>query len=338
MDLQLFYRDTEQADAWMAKQEAFLSNEDLGDSLDSVEALIKKHEDFDKSLAAQDEKIKALDEFAGKLIEGEHYAADDVAQRRLSLLERRSILLDKSAQRRQTLEDAYRLQQFERDCDETKGWIFEKLKFATDDNYLDPTNLNGKVQKHQNFEQELNANKTRMDELVSTGEELIEREHYATDRIRSRTDEILSLWSSLAHASDKKGAKLQEASQQQQFNRTVEDIELWLSEVEGQLMSEDYGKDLTSVQNLQKKHALLEADVASHSDRIESIAQAAENFVSSGHFDADNIKAKQDQLQGRYSALQRPMSIRKQRLLDSLQVMTIIPPPLPILFLTLSLL
>lgn len=320
MDLQLFYRDTEQADAWMAKQEAFLANEDLGDSLDSVEALSKKHEDFDKSLAAQDEKIKALDEFAGKLVEGEHYAADDVAQRRQMLLERRSVLLDRSAHRRQRLEDAYRLQQFERDCDETKGWIFEKLKFATDDSYLDPTNLNGKVQKHQNFEQELNANKTRMDELVSTGQELMESEHYASDRIHSRAEEIMSLWESLAHASDKKGAKLQEASQQQQFNRTVEDIELWLSEVEGQLMSEDYGKDLTSVQNLQKKHALLEADVGSHSDRIEAINQAAENFISSGHFDADNIKTKQDQLQNRYSALQKPMSIRKQRLLDSLQV------------------
>lgn len=63
-------------------QEAFLANDDLGDSLDGVEALIKKHEDFEKSLAAQEEKIKALDEFATKLIEGQHYAADDVATRR----------------------------------------------------------------------------------------------------------------------------------------------------------------------------------------------------------------------------------------------------------------
>lgn len=61
-----------------------------------------------------------------------------------------------------------------------------------------------------------------------------------------------------------KGIKLREANQQQQFNRNVEDIELWLYEVEGHLASDDYGKDLTSVQNLQKKHALLEADVAAH--------------------------------------------------------------------------
>ena len=61
-----------------------------------------------------------------------------------------------------------------------------------------------------------------------------------------------------------KGIKLREANQQQQFNRNVEDIELWLYEVEGHLASDDFGKDLTSVQNLQKKHALLEADVAAH--------------------------------------------------------------------------
>ncbi|XP_065209601.1 spectrin alpha chain isoform X2 [Planococcus citri] len=320
MDLQLFYRDTEQADTWMAKQEAFLSNEDLGDSLDSVEALIKKHEDFEKSLAAQEEKIKALDEFATKLIEGQHYAADDVAQRRSMLLERRSALLEKSSERRAVLEDSYRLQQFERDCDETQGWINEKLKFATDDNYLDPTNLNGKVQKHQNFEQELNANKSRMEEITSTGQELIESRHYAASRIQSRMDEIIELWETLVAATEKKGEKLQEASQQQQFNRTVEDIELWLSEIEGQLQSEDYGKDLTSVQNLQKKHALLEADVSSHLDRIESIRAAADEFIQRGHFDADNIRAKQVALCDRYNALQKPMNIRKQKLLDSLQV------------------
>lgn len=41
----------------MSLVQAFLLNEDLGDSLDSVEALLKKHEDFEKSLSAQEEKI-----------------------------------------------------------------------------------------------------------------------------------------------------------------------------------------------------------------------------------------------------------------------------------------
>ncbi|XP_048482065.1 spectrin alpha chain isoform X4 [Plutella xylostella] len=319
MDLQLFYRDTEQADAWMHKQEAFLGNKDVGDSLDSVEALLKKHEDFEKSLAAQEEKIKALDEFATKLIEGQHYAADDVAQRREMLLERRAALLKSSSERRTLLEDAYKYQQFERDCDETKGWINEKLKFATDDSYLDPTNLNGKVQKHGNFEQELQANKPRVDEIAAQGKQLLEQEHFATAQIESRLNELAGLWEALSTASVLKGSKLQEAAQQQQYNRAVEDVELWLGELEGQLLSEDYGKDLTSVQNLQKKHALLEADVGSHAERIDAIRQQADQFIEREHFDADNIKAKRDALVARYAALDKPMAIRKRRLLDSLQ-------------------
>jgi len=37
----------------MAKREALLTGEEVGTTLDTVEALIKKHEDFDKSLQAQ---------------------------------------------------------------------------------------------------------------------------------------------------------------------------------------------------------------------------------------------------------------------------------------------
>ena len=39
-----------------------------------------------------------------------------------------------------------------------------------------------------------------------------------------------------------KGNKLREASEQQQFNRNIEDVDIWLHEIESQLASEDYGK------------------------------------------------------------------------------------------------
>lgn len=54
---QLFNRDCEQAENWMAAREAFLASDDKGDSLDSVEALIKKHEDFDKAINVQVSKM-----------------------------------------------------------------------------------------------------------------------------------------------------------------------------------------------------------------------------------------------------------------------------------------
>uniref|UniRef100_A0A8D3D4X2 Spectrin alpha chain, non-erythrocytic 1 n=1 Tax=Scophthalmus maximus TaxID=52904 RepID=A0A8D3D4X2_SCOMX len=320
MDLQLFYRDTEQVDNWMSKQEAFLLNEDLGDSLDSVEALLKKHEDFEKSLSAQEEKITALDEFATKLIQNNHYAKEDVATRRDALLNRRNALHERAQSRRAALEDSFHLQQFFRDSDELKSWINEKMKTATDEAYKDPSNLQGKVQKHQAFEAELSANQSRIDALQKSGQELLDGKHYASDEVACRMEEVGSQWKKLLEATELKGIKLREANQQQQFNRNVEDIELWLYEVEGHLSSDDYGKDLTSVQNLQKKHALLEADVAAHQDRIDGITIQARQFQEAGHFDADNIRKKQEALVVRYEALREPMAARKQKLSDSLRL------------------
>uniref|UniRef100_A0A8C9XH14 Spectrin alpha, non-erythrocytic 1 n=1 Tax=Sander lucioperca TaxID=283035 RepID=A0A8C9XH14_SANLU len=320
MDLQLFYRDTEQVDNWMSKQEAFLLNEDLGDSLDSVEALLKKHEDFEKSLSAQEEKITALDEFATKLIQNNHYAKEDVATRRDALLSRRNALHERAQSRRAALEDSFHLQQFFRDSDELKSWINEKMKTATDEAYKDPSNLQGKVQKHQAFEAELSANQSRIDALQKSGQELLDGKHYASTEVAGRMEEVSTQWKKLLEATELKGIKLREANQQQQFNRNVEDIELWLYEVEGHLASDDYGKDLTSVQNLQKKHALLEADVAAHQDRIDGITIQARQFQEAGHFDADNIRKKQEALVTRYEALREPMAARKQKLSDSLRL------------------
>ena len=80
--------------------------------------------------------MQALDEFASKLIENEHYAHDDVAGRRDQLLQRRDRLYEAAQLRRHLLEESYKFQTFQRDCDETKSWINEKLKTANDENYL----------------------------------------------------------------------------------------------------------------------------------------------------------------------------------------------------------
>jgi hypothetical protein len=45
----------------------------LQESLDEVEALIKRHEDFESTLFAQDERLNAFSDMSDKLINAGHY-------------------------------------------------------------------------------------------------------------------------------------------------------------------------------------------------------------------------------------------------------------------------
>lgn len=107
----------------------------MGDSLDAVDALIRKQDDFAKSFAAQEDKIKDLNETATKLIGNEHYASDDIEKRKNDVNNRRANIQEKSDKRREILEESRKLQQFEKEADETKAWINEKLMIATDESY-----------------------------------------------------------------------------------------------------------------------------------------------------------------------------------------------------------
>ena len=79
---------------------------------------------------------------------------------------------------------------------------------------------------------------------------------------------IAEQWEFLTQKTTEKSLKLKEANKQRTYIAAVTDLDFWLGEVESLLTSEDSGKDLASVQNLIKKHQLVEADIHAHDDRI----------------------------------------------------------------------
>ena len=125
-----------------------------------------------------------MDETATKLIRGDHYAADEVDTRRKAVLKRRSELLEQATRRRSQLDESHSLQQFLRDTEDAKNWVNEKSKTARDETYKDPSNLEAKIQQHQDFESELLANKGRIDAVSETGSDLMDADHFAMDEIR----------------------------------------------------------------------------------------------------------------------------------------------------------
>ena len=90
---------------------------------------------YSKSLTSMHILLQTIDEFANRLIDSNHYASDEVQERRDGIMQRRQAIEELFHARRQKLEESRKLQQFERDADEVKAWINEKLKIACDESY-----------------------------------------------------------------------------------------------------------------------------------------------------------------------------------------------------------
>jgi spectrin alpha len=264
----------------------------------------------------QEEKIAQLQEFANQLIQSRHYDAPAIAERRAAVLQRWSTLKSALNQRRSKLGESQSLQQFQREAEEAEAWIAEKMQIASDESYKDPTNLQGKLQKHQAFEAEVSANEERIFGVMNMGQGLIDSHQCAGSEkaVQDRISSLQEQWDELLAKSGETSQKLKEANQQQQFNTSVKDFDYWLGETEALLSSEDIGKDLPGVQNLVKKHQLVEADIAAHEDRIRDLNSQADHFVRSDHFDAASIQEKQAATNKRYEKVKELAGVRRGKL------------------------
>ena len=99
--------------------------------------------------------------------------------------------------------------------------------------------------------------------VLAMGQNLIDKRQCAgsEEAVQTRLMSIADQWEYLTHKTAEKSMKLKEANKQRTYIAAVKDLDFWLGEVESLLTSEDAGKDLASVQNLMKKHQLVDADI-----------------------------------------------------------------------------
>ena len=71
---------------------------------------------------------------------------------------------------------------------------------------------------------------------------------------------------------------MQKSNHLYQFIRDLDDEEAWIKEKKLLVKSEDYGRDLNSVQNLKKKHKRLENELQTHEPIISKILEKASKY------------------------------------------------------------
>nr|NVI69321.1 alpha spectrin [Cucujiformia] len=103
-----------------------------------------------------------------------------------------------------------------------------------------------------------------------------------------------------------------------QFFRDIADEESWIKEKKLLVGSDDYGRDLTGVQNLKKKHKRLEAELGSHEPAIQAVQEAGEKLMDVSNLGVPEIEQRLKALNQAWAELKQLAATRGQKLDESL--------------------
>lgn len=111
--------------------------------------------------------------------------------------------------------------------------------------------------------------------------------------------------------------RLNEAYTMHQFFRDIADEESWIKEKKLLVNSTDFGRDLTGVQNLKKKHKRLESELSSHEPSIQLVQEAGQSLMSESNLGVPEIESRLQGLEHNWIELKKMAASRGNKLEES---------------------
>uniref|UniRef100_A0A665ST05 Spectrin beta chain n=1 Tax=Echeneis naucrates TaxID=173247 RepID=A0A665ST05_ECHNA len=316
---QLFLRDTKQAEAFLNNQEYVLAHTEMPTTLEGAEAAIKKQEDFMTTMDANEDKINSVVEAGRRLASDGNINAERIQERVSSIDDRHKKNREAAVELLMRLKDNRDLQKFLQDCQELSLWINEKMLTAQDMSYDEARNLHSKWLKHQAFMAELQSNKEWLDKIQKDGMLLVAEKPETGVEVKEKLSALHSMWEELESTTQTKAQCLFDANKAELFTQSCADLDKWLVGLEGQIQSDDYGKDLTSVNILLKKQQMLENQVEVRQREVVEL-QTQVKALGQEVKDTDEVDGRRQVVETKFQELLEPLRRRRNFLVASREV------------------
>ena len=199
---------------------------------------------------------------------------------------------------------------FMSDADELDAIIDEKLDICGACDARELSDLTQKMQNNQNLRNEIVANQIKMENLQRSAEDLIPSE----EKIKEKLDDVQDKWDRLQTMVHEKEVELDEAAVASAYIRGREEFEGWLDQIEPQVNSKEYGKDLPSAKQLLNQHKALTENVKNQKPKIDSLEDQLDQLKNAKNFMAGELEEKTKQVANRYESLQSPLDEREEQL------------------------
>ncbi len=202
--------------------------------------------------------------------------------------------------------------------DEEEAWIAEKQNLmAVTDVGNSMAAVQGLMKKHDAFDNDLRMHDGHVEDVCAEGQALVREGNHHADNIGDRLRALVDRMNDLKAKAAVRKQNLVDNSAYMQFMWKADVVESWIVDKEAYVRSDEFGRDLSSVQTLLTKQETF--DIGLESFEAEGIANLTElkgqlSFRSSAQ--AEGIQRKFDEVIGRWQRLIADSNARKQRLLQ----------------------
>lgn len=282
-----------------------------------VQNLKKKHKRLETELASHEPAIQAVQEAGEKLMDVSNLGVPEIEQRLKALNQAWAELKQLAATRGQKLDESLTYQQFLAKVEEEEAWISEKQQLLSIEDYGDTmAAVQGLLKKHDAFETDFQAHRERCKDISEAGKKLVDDGNHHADSIKQRCQQLQTKLDHLASLASRRKTKLVDNSAYLQFMWKADVVESWIADKETHVKSEEYGKDLSSIQTLLTKQETFDAGLtAFEHEGIQNITALKDQLISSNHDQSPAILQRHTDVIARWQKLLADSDARKKRLL-----------------------
>lgn len=288
--------------------------EDFGEDLWATAASIKKEDTMTASLELFEDRIFAISTLCQELVANNYHSKEQVRARSSEILHGWTDVNDANASRRRKLQELHDLYKAYSVMDSAHQLVREtKAAMASKNVGKSMPEVEELIEKHRETEISVTANERMTGDLVSESiRRFTDTQHPRLPELVAKRADLFANFAQLRKLMEARHALLNEGVSLQKFLQDVQDEEAWIKEKEPLALSSNFGTNLTSILSLQKKHEIIQAEVATRQKTsIEAVASLGRELISQNHHASPTIKENMDRLGSKWGTLKSALAQRK---------------------------
>ncbi|XP_067336707.1 spectrin beta chain, non-erythrocytic 5 isoform X2 [Channa argus] len=298
-----------------------LQGHDFGCDVESVENLIRRHEETEREARVIQERSQALEKEVSDHLKARSVMSDKLKNKQREVQKVLKTLEKEVKHRKEKLQEAHELQLFKVNQRLLLEWsLKQSSEMAEKGLPRTKAEADHLIVEHQDWKAEIDARAERIDSVRDFGLGLMRSGHSSKAEIQKALNQLDEAQAGLGQAWQDRNVILEQARTLQIFLASVEQCESWLSNKEAFLSNQDLGSSVMEVQTLQRKQTQFEETLEAQVDQHEQVEKLAQKMIQQKHYDADNIKTKSKTISTRWSQLQQQSRTRRKALDQSLQL------------------